>query len=245
MWPWGVTVLSLASVSPSKPLASSSRTSFVHGWFWCMQHARVVNVGWSYYVPSWQNGRLHKFALWIHKFDSSSTGVCLDLQNPFLATRGADEDELKGWHRCGPSLQLGMYRHDDTIEIEHGGRRSTMKILFDRLPMTHSLPTSSKTSFSVEILDFQLVWWCVLVSFALICAWCSLSQNMRLCSKESLVANLSPCLFNGKDWRGHLSLRTTWAKSSSTAPAGSATARYSSEDMNVTECFQGDSYNRS
>ena len=169
-------------------------------------------------------------------------GYALTFKTRFwLATRGNDEEELKGWDECGTSVKLGMYRHDEEIEIAHGAGRSTMRMRFRRFPLlSPKLPTSSKTSFSVTILDFQLVWWCVRVSFALICAWCSLSQNMRLCSKESLVANLSPCLFNGKDWRGHPWLRTTWSKSSSTAPAGSATAGYSSEDMNVTECFQGD-----
>ena len=77
----------------------------------------------------------------------------------WLATRGKDEDELKGWDLCGPAYQLGTFRHDAIeITMTYGGRRSTMTmILSDRLPSAHYLPTSSKTSFSVEILDFQLV----------------------------------------------------------------------------------------
>ena len=85
------------------------------------------------------------------------TGVCLDLQNPFLATRGTHEDALKGWDQCGPAHQLGEFKDKEEIDIAHGAGRSTMNIWFDPLPWGPQFPTSSKTSFSVEILDFQLV----------------------------------------------------------------------------------------
>ena len=91
------------------------------------------------------------------KNDSSSTGVCLDLQKPFLATRGKSESFLRGWDQCGPAHQLGEFKHKEEIDIAYIGGRSTMKIRH-RLPWApRPFPTSSKTSFSVEILDFQLV----------------------------------------------------------------------------------------
>ena len=88
-------------------------------------------------------------------------GYALTFKTRFwLATRGEDEDVLKGWGKCGPAHQLGRFHHDEEIEIANGaGRISTRKIRFDRLPMIliHNLHTSSGISFSVEILDFQLV----------------------------------------------------------------------------------------
>ena len=76
----------------------------------------------------------------------------------WLATRGSDPDVLQPWHKCGPSRQLGTFRHDDDLQISQPGLTSKMKIRFHRFPLlSGELDTSSKTSFSVEILDFQLV----------------------------------------------------------------------------------------
>ena len=89
-------------------------------------------------------------------------GYALTFKTRFgLATRGEDEDEygLKGWDQCGPACQLGEFRHGDEIKftVTYGGRRSPMKMRSDTLPNSCRVLTSSKTSFSVEILDFQLV----------------------------------------------------------------------------------------
>ena len=86
-------------------------------------------------------------------------GYALTFKTRFwLATRGSDPDVLQPWHKCGPSRQLGTFRHDDDLQISQPGLTSTMKIRFHRFPLlSRELDTSSKTSFSVEILDFQLV----------------------------------------------------------------------------------------
>ena len=63
----------------------------------------------------------------------------------------SDEDALKPLRRCGPSLQLGMYRHDEELEIYQAGQKSAMKILFDRMPLPCRVYAQSGLQFDVEI----------------------------------------------------------------------------------------------
>ena len=63
----------------------------------------------------------------------------------------SDDDALKRLCRCGPSLQLGTYRHNEELEIYQAGKKSTMKILFDRLPLPCRVYAQSGLQFDVEI----------------------------------------------------------------------------------------------
>ena len=63
----------------------------------------------------------------------------------------SDEDSLKPLCRCGPSLQLGTYRHDEELDIYQAGPKSTMKILFDRMPLPCRVYAQSGLQFDVEI----------------------------------------------------------------------------------------------
>ena len=64
----------------------------------------------------------------------------------------SDDDALKRLCRCGPSLQLGTYRHDEELDIYQAGKKSTsMKILFDRMPLPCRVYAQSGLQFDVEI----------------------------------------------------------------------------------------------
>ena len=64
----------------------------------------------------------------------------------------SDPDVLQPLQRCSPNLQLGMFRHDEELEIKQRGRTSTMKIRFHRMPlMSRELDAQSQQHFDVEI----------------------------------------------------------------------------------------------
>ena len=63
----------------------------------------------------------------------------------------SDEDVLQPLRKCGPSLQLGMFRHEDELEIHHAGRTSKIKMRFDKMPLSRRLDAQSGLQFEVEI----------------------------------------------------------------------------------------------
>ena len=63
----------------------------------------------------------------------------------------SDEDVLQPLRKCGPSLQLGMFRHEDELEIHQAGRTSKFKMSFDKMPLSRRLYAQSGLQFDVEI----------------------------------------------------------------------------------------------
>ena len=63
----------------------------------------------------------------------------------------SDEDVLQPLRKCGPSLQLGMFRHEDELEIHQTGRTSKIKMRFDKMPLSRRLYAQSGLQFDVEI----------------------------------------------------------------------------------------------
>ena len=63
----------------------------------------------------------------------------------------SDEDVLQTLRKCGPSLQLGMFRHEDELEIHQTGRTSKIKMRFDKMPLSRRLDAQSGLQFDVEI----------------------------------------------------------------------------------------------
>ena len=63
----------------------------------------------------------------------------------------SDEDVLQPLRKCGPSLQLGMFRHEDELEIHQAGRTSKIKMRFDKMPLSRRLDAQSGLQFDVEI----------------------------------------------------------------------------------------------
>ena len=63
----------------------------------------------------------------------------------------SDEDVLQPLRKCGPSLQLGMFRHEDELEIHQAGRTSKIKMRFDKMPLSRRLYAQSGLQFDVEI----------------------------------------------------------------------------------------------
>ena len=63
----------------------------------------------------------------------------------------SDEDVLQPLRKCGPSLQLGMFRHEDELEIHQAGRTSKIKMRFDQMPLSRRLYAQSGLQFDVEI----------------------------------------------------------------------------------------------
>ena len=66
----------------------------------------------------------------------------------------SDPDSLQPLRRCSPNLQLGIFHHDEDLEIKQPGRTSKMKIRFHRMPlMSPELDAQSRQHFDVEIED--------------------------------------------------------------------------------------------
>ena len=64
----------------------------------------------------------------------------------------SDADVLQRFRRCSPNLQLGMFRHDEELEIKQPGFTSKMKMRFHRVPlMSRELDAHSHRHFDVEI----------------------------------------------------------------------------------------------
>ena len=52
-----------------------------------------------------------------------------------LAVLCSDADVLQHFRKCGPSRQLGMFHHDEDLEIKQADQTSTVKIRFHRMPL--------------------------------------------------------------------------------------------------------------
>ena len=63
----------------------------------------------------------------------------------------SDEDVLQPLRACWPSLQLGMFRHEDELEIHQAGQTSKLKLRFDKMPLVRRLYAESGLQFDVEI----------------------------------------------------------------------------------------------
>ena len=141
-----------------------------------------------------------------------------------LNTVGDDDEGLRGFSECGPTATLGTYNPDENLNIKAPGAGSVqLKMRFHRFPLvTPKLDTPSKMSFSVETLDFKLMFFCFTVCF----------QFPSIPNTLHAVA---------KDWRRHVWLWRTWAKTKSSEHTGAPAAGWSLEAFHVSECSPGSS----
>ena len=64
----------------------------------------------------------------------------------------SDPDVLNSFSRCGPSVALGTYHHQEEIQLHQEGQMLKMKVKFNRMPLVSApLLAESGRHFSVEI----------------------------------------------------------------------------------------------
>ena len=68
-----------------------------------------------------------------------------------LKRLSSDEDVLQPLRKCGPSVQLGTFQHNEELEIHQAGRTSKIKMRFDKMPLSRRLYAQSGLQFDVEI----------------------------------------------------------------------------------------------
>ena len=77
--------------------------------------------------------------------------VGCDLCEKVLKRLSSDEDVLQPLRKCGPSVQLGTFQHNEELEIHQAGRTSKIKMRFDKMPLSRRLYAQSGLQFDVEI----------------------------------------------------------------------------------------------
>ncbi|CAL1144599.1 unnamed protein product [Cladocopium goreaui] len=77
--------------------------------------------------------------------------ACESCQNS-LEQLCSDADMLGSFKKCGPSVPLGTYRHDEDLELRQGQEAMNMRVRFHRMPqISRKLVAHSASHFSVEI----------------------------------------------------------------------------------------------
>jgi hypothetical protein len=120
---------------------------------------------------SWTlNRSIHMLAFELHfeELFGPTGSFASVVQTCFLLNTVGDDDEgLRGFSECGPTATLGTYNPDENLNIKAPGAGSVqLKMRFHRFPLvTPKLDTPSKMSFSVETLDFKLMFFCFTVCF--------------------------------------------------------------------------------
>ena len=77
--------------------------------------------------------------------------VGCDLCEKVLKRLSSDEDVLQPLRKCGPSVQLGKFQHNEELEIHQAGRTSKIKMTFGKMPLSRRLYAQSGLQFDVEI----------------------------------------------------------------------------------------------
>ena len=77
--------------------------------------------------------------------------ACESCQNS-LEQLCSDADMLGSFKKCGPSVPLGTYRHDEDLQLRQGQETTNLKVRFHRMPqVSRKLVAHSASRFDVEI----------------------------------------------------------------------------------------------
>ena len=141
--------------------------------FYLSSHPVVTAAGWEPLDAKFSDGRV--VVALSHFCDLLVTGPCGLKAVGFIDPNGAnakvallhvacescqnsleqlcsDTDMLGSFKKCGPSVPLGTYRHDEDLQLRQGQEATNMRVRFHRMPqVSRKLVAHSASRFDVEI----------------------------------------------------------------------------------------------